>query len=109
MAHFEALGLHFKKTVVALPKCGAIRVKIAFTLGCLKNACVFCSLLFSTSLKSKMLCEQGKTASLHQQLIVSLKIPLKSSFNAQVSLLTAHARSIEATLAILLLQSSFFL
>ena len=37
MAHFEALGLHYKKMVVLLPKCGAIRVKIAFILGCLEN------------------------------------------------------------------------
>ena len=37
MAHFEALGLHCKKMVVVLPKCGAIRVKIAFILGCLEN------------------------------------------------------------------------
>ena len=37
MAHFEALGLHYKKIVVVLPKCGAIREKIAFILGCLEN------------------------------------------------------------------------
>ena len=37
MAHFEALGLYYKKMVVVLPKCGAIHVKIAFISGCLEN------------------------------------------------------------------------
>ena len=37
MAHFEALGLYCKKMVVVHPKCGAIRVKIAFISGCLEN------------------------------------------------------------------------
>ena len=37
MVHFEALGLHYKKMVVVLPKCGAIRVKIALILGCLES------------------------------------------------------------------------
>ena len=37
MAHFEALGLYYKKMLVVLPKCGAIHVKIAFISGCLEN------------------------------------------------------------------------
>ena len=37
MAHFEALGLYYKKMVVLLPNCGVIRVKIAFISGCLEN------------------------------------------------------------------------
>ena len=37
MAHFEAVGLYYKKMVVVLPKCGAIRVKIAFISGSLEN------------------------------------------------------------------------
>ena len=37
MAYFEALGLYYKKLVVVLPKCGAIRLKIAFISGCLEN------------------------------------------------------------------------
>ena len=65
-------------------------------------------MLFSLHRQRVKALRARENPSLHQQLIVSLKIPFKSSFNAQVSLLTAHARSIEATLAILLLQSSFF-
>ena len=37
MAHFGTLSLHYKKMVVVLSKCDEIRVKIAFTLGCLEN------------------------------------------------------------------------
>ena len=40
MAHFQALSLHYKKMVVVVPKSDAIRVKIAFILGCLKNTVV---------------------------------------------------------------------
>ena len=40
MAHFEAVGLYYKKMVVVLPKCGAIRVKIVFISGYLENTSV---------------------------------------------------------------------
>ena len=37
MTHFEAVGLYYKKMVVVLPKCGGIRVRIAFISECLEN------------------------------------------------------------------------
>ena len=60
MAHFEALGLYYKKMVVVLPKCVAIRVKIAFISGTLKIQVSILFAFFSTSLKSKSFASKGK-------------------------------------------------
>ena len=51
MPHFEALGLHYQKMVVVLPKCDAIRVKKAFILGCLENTGVNFVRFFSVHCK----------------------------------------------------------
>ena len=61
MAHFEAVGLYYMKMVVVLPKCGAIRVKVAFISGCLENTGVNFVGFFSTSLKSKGFASKEKT------------------------------------------------
>ena len=61
MAHFEGLGLYYKKMVFILLKCGAIRAKIAFISGCLENTGVNFVRFFSTSLKSKSFASKGKT------------------------------------------------
>ena len=61
MAHFEAVGLYYKKMVVVLPKCGPIRVKVAFISGALKIQVSILFALFSTLLKSKSFASKGKT------------------------------------------------
>ena len=50
--------------VVVLPESGAIRVKIAFILGCLETTGVNFVRFFSTSLKSKSFASKGKPFSL---------------------------------------------